>query len=613
MCGIVGMWKKHSEISLEELELFRDTLIHRGPDDCGLYLDKEANVGLGHRRLSIIDLSPAGRQPMQNIDGKIWIVFNGEIYNYKELKKEAMSWGYHFNSNSDTEVILAYYKRFRYDCLTYFRGMFAFAIWDVKKRTIFLARDRVGIKPLYYYWDGKTFAFASECRAFQSLSCFNKEVDITAIYDFFTYQYIPPPKSIFSFIKKIEAGTLLRFSVDSNKIEIERYWHLPIVPSIEPISIQHIEENLINLLKESIQYHLVSDTRVGAFLSGGIDSSCVVSFASESSPQLQAFTVGFDVEYKDETRYAAQLAKHLGIIHYKSTMTRDDFKEFLKRFTEIYDEPFGDTSGMPTFIVSSLARKHVKVALSGDGGDEVFGGYIRSASDFGMKTYGLQLNDFASRLLTCMPRTHFRRYISRLLPSSEQIIQNAAWMRQGQKRLLFCPEVIKQSIDRNYDDLWFFRKNFVDTKDALRNRLLLDFYTWLPEKMLTKVDRASMANSLEVRVPLLDQKIIEYMFSLPSEFTWHILRGGKWLLKRTLHGRIPENLIKRPKKGFSIPLNEWFTNFNELWSRDIMASKICKEKIIRKQIPLYADIRPSLTKWLLFNLAAWSDKYSWSL
>lgn len=612
MCGIVGIWKKDQLVSIDEIEVFRDTLRHRGPDEKGVYIDKKSNLGFGHRRLAILDLSSQGAQPMRGNSGQTWVVYNGEIYNFQELRQCASKWGYNFHSHTDTEVILAYYERYGLEFVQFFRGMFAIAIWDANQQKIILVRDRVGIKPLYYYWDYRTFAFASECRAFQALDSFDKRLDVSAIYDFLFYQYIPPPKSVYAKIRKLPAATMLVFDVIRQRIATRRYWQLP-TQSTSDSSTRNIKENIEALLKDSIECHLVSDTPVGAFLSGGIDSSAIVYFMSQHKPSLRTFTVDFDFGHKSEAKEASEFSRFLHLDHRILKMSGDSFIEFTNQFVDIYDEPFGDTSGLPTFAVSSLAHESVKVVLSGDGGDELFGGYIRSLADVGGNKRSGWLSRIAARTLSALPTKHGEKHLFALLNSSQRILEASAWFRSGQKSLFLNRGALENHIPNDYDDFWFLRQHLPSTNDPIRNRLYLDFQTWLPEKMLTKVDRASMANSLEVRTPLLDHMLVEYVFSLPSKYTWHPIHGGKWIVKEILNHRVPKELLHRPKKGFSVPLNEWLKYNGSFWQQGVRSSRIYREGILSKSLFNFADTRSPLTKWMLLNLSMWSNRYSWSL
>ncbi len=614
MCGIVGIWKKDARVEPGELAELRDSLAHRGPDAADAYIDIGANLGLGHRRLSILDLSAAGSQPMRTPDGRIHIVLNGEIYNFRELRAEAEGWGYRFVSHTDTEVVLAFYERHGIASLERLRGMFALAIWDTRRGVLHLVRDRVGIKPLYYYWDGRTFAFASESRAFQTLPCFDRSLDVSALYDYFTYQYIPSPKSIFARVRKLEAGGRLEFEPSALRLDLRRYWTLPEL-GLEEQSDADVTARVDGLLEDAVRSHLVSDVPVGAFLSGGLDSSTVVALASRYISGLSAFTVDFDVRSRSEGEDAAKLAGHLGLDHRIVTMPGEEFARLAEKFAEIYDEPFGDTSGLPTLAVSALARSSVKVALSGDGGDEVFGGYVPIYRNLICDDPGMPLlSGMAGRALYGLPTKLGARMLQRNLRHGDRVRESPVFLRSGQKRLFFSRSLLgDHGLGSDYDDTWYFRRDLSTAADPIRQRMLLDFHTWLPEKMLTKVDRASMANSLEVRVPLLDHPLVEYMFSLPTRFHWNAVDGPKWVLRRVLDSHVPPEVTRRPKRGFSIPIHEWTGAHRGYMNERIMESRLMREGIFSRGRLRFADTRSPLTRWLLLNAAVWSDRYKWTL
>ncbi len=613
MCGIAGLWKSEEAVTRLEVETLRDTMVHRGPDAAGVWIDVENNIGLGHRRLAIIDLSEEAEQPMGSTSGNLQIVYNGEIYNFLGLREEAEKWGYRFRTRSDTEVILAYYEKYGIECVEYFRGMFAFGVWDREKRCLTMARDRVGIKPLYYYWDGVNFAFSSEFKGFQSLPLFDKTLDVTAAYDYLTYQYIPPPKSMFKYVRKVEAGQIVRFWPEKRDIERRRYWRVECQEVVPEVEEEEVKERVRELLGESVEGHLVADVPVGAFLSGGTDSSMVTALAAAKHGDFSTFTVDFDVPEKSEAGYARLVAEFLGVGNSVMKMGGGAFREFADRFVEMYDEPFGDTSGLPTFVVSSEAAKHVKVVLSGDGGDEVFGGYVDRRFLGKNGESAVAKSSLAGKVLAGLPFKYGEGFLRERLTGAERTMQVPVWLNRGQKERMFEREALAEYIPGDYDYLWYIRENFTETGDSVRNRMLLEFRTWLPEKMLTKVDRASMVSSLEVRVPLLDHKLVEYMFSLPTRYVWDERKGGKWLLKELLMEYLPENLVNRPKKGFSIPITQWLDGMEGEWMERVAGSRIAKEGVLDVKRISRADTRSPVTKWMLMNLALWSDRYQWSL
>ncbi|MBK8910016.1 MAG: asparagine synthase (glutamine-hydrolyzing) [Chlorobi bacterium] len=618
MCGIVGLWKKNERITQSEIELMRDTMIHRGPDGAGCYIDTVNNVGFGHRRLSIIDLSDAGVQPMMNNKEDIIVVFNGEIYNYRALRQESESWGYKFNSATDTEVIIALYERYGIDCLQHFRGMFSFALWDVKQQRLLLARDRLGIKPLYIYNDGSAFAFSSELRGFQPLNFFNKKIDVSALFDFFSYQYIPSPKSIFCHVRKLMAGHYAVFSTITRQLTVAPYWKLPESQNELQLSTPQIIDRVDELIKDAVRSHLVSDVPVGAFLSGGMDSSTIVTMASKYKSNLTTFTVNFNSKNKiDEGNNARELADFLHLHHNILTLKGNDFEHFTDRFAEIYDEPFSDTSGIPIYEICGAAARSVKVALSGDGGDEIFGGYVQNYMPLldHSRRYSW-IAGMAQKIMHTLPTKFGSSILYNQLSLQQRIIESTLLLRWGQKRMIFNRDVLRQSNinPRRYNDAWRF-SDFQDVDDVnyVRKRIEMDVLAWLPEKMLTKVDRASMAQSLEVRVPLLDHKLVEFIFQLPSLYQWHPTRGGKWVLREVLSNYVPASVINRPKQGFSVPLNEWRQQVGSRWFDRVRESRIVRDGVFSWPGIKMADTRSVLVQWMIVNVAVWSDKYSWSV
>ncbi len=617
MCAIVGIWRKYNRVTESDVEAMRDTMLHRGPDGAGTYLDVQSNVGLGHRRLAIIDLSEAGKQPMLNTNEEIALVLNGEIYNYRILRQQAEAWGYRFKSTTDTEVVIAWYERYGIECLQYLRGMFAFALWDAKRHVLLLARDRLGIKPLYVYKDAETFAFASEIRAFHALNFFDKTIDVSALFDFFSYQYIPAPKSIFRNVRKMMAGHYGILNTKTGDFSTKCYWRLPKNHNDGGLIDRQVVDQVDDLLREAVALHLISDVPVGAFLSSGLDSSAVVAMAARNEPNLATFTVNFDEKkHRNEGSHAQQLANALGVQHQIITLQRFNFEEFTEKFVDVYDEPFGDTSGIPTYIMCQAAAKSVKVALSGDGGDEVFGGYIPNyISSLKSTKFGF-MSGVAYQLLQAMPMKFGSSILHRQLTSRQQMIESAMLLRRGQKRLLFNQEALQAAnLDpTKYDDAWKFN-DFQKSEhhNYVRERMEMDMLSWLPEKMLTKVDRASMAHSIEVRIPLIDHLLVEFMFSLPSIYQWHPEKGGKWVEREVLGRYAPASLIDRPKQGFSIPLNQWTKQLESQWLEQIRESQIVRHGVFSWRGIKMADTRSSLVRWMLINVAIWSNRYSWSL
>lgn len=517
MCGIAGIWRREAPVQEAELHAFCAALRHRGGDGESIWLHPTGHLGLAHCRLAILDLSPAAAQPMHSPSGRTSIVYNGEIYNFRELRRQASARGWRFRSQSDTEVIVALYEQCGIAAVEALRGMFAFALWDELEQRLWLVRDRLGIKPLYYYWDGTCFAFGSEIGVFRALTGFDARLDVTALWDFLSYHYIPPPKTIYAGVRKLEAGSWLCVEPEKGMLKQQRYWCPPAAEE-EPLELPQAESQLDALLSEVVAEHLVADVPLGAFLSGGVDSSLVVAYARRHCP-VRVFTVDFDVPAKSERSFAEAVARTLGVSQRLVRVRGEDFLPSVEEFVEAYGEPFGDSSGIAVMAVCRAARTDVKAVLSGDGGDELFAGYIRTAADFGQRRIPVRSAHIAPWLLRKLPTLHGQRWLRALLPGVEQLLYLPVWMLSGQKRRIFSAEV-SALVPADYDEVWFLRRFLHPGLSPLRQRLLLDLQTWLPEKMLVKVDRASMRVGLEVRVPLLDHRLVEWVCRVPESLLW---------------------------------------------------------------------------------------------
>jgi len=552
-----------------------DTLHHRGPDDSGysLYYHKEDNfqIGLGHRRLSILDLSRHGHQPMKFEE--IEIVYNGEVYNFKEIREELINLGYNFHSDSDTEVILKSYHKWGIKALHKFNGMFALTIFDKQKDKIFLIRDRAGIKPLYWYSRDNLILFGSELKSFHKHPKFKKEINTDAIALFLQYQYIPEPHSIFENCFKLKAGHYLEINLKTRNIIEHKYWD--VIDAYNRPKLNISEEEAINetekILKSAFEYRMVADVPVGIFLSGGYDSSLVTAILQKDrSQKLKTFTIGFHEKGYNETPYAREVASHLGTEHTEYYCTQKDALEIIPKLVDIYDEPFSDASSIPTTLVSQLARKDVTVALSADGGDEIFAGYDKYA-----------LSSQYYNLFSKIPKfTHppILSLMERVNPNSIPVAKNSfnfATKYEKAKNVLKsenCVEVM-QNVAHQITD--YELKNIIKnsfktpktnyscasllnhTNDNIDRMLAIDYKTYMLDDILTKVDRATMSVSLEGREPLLDYRIIEFAASLPSHYKYKN-SSTKHILKEITHRYIPKKLMDRPKMGFGVPLMEWF-------------------------------------------------------
>ena len=541
MCGILGQVNNEDRVTPSLFKDMLKTLLHRGPDGSHSVFLSEGSVALGHQRLSIIDLSENGTQPMSNEDGSIWLTFNGEIYNFKELRRILQAKGHRFRSKTDAEVIIHGYEQWGADCVGWLRGMFAFGIWDGRKRQILLARDLFGIKPLYYYQDANQFIFASEVKAIVSSPHVPREININALCDFFYYRYIPSPKSIWRNIFKLPPASILIHHDGRNTIS--KYWQ----PSLQIRSTSEQEAliKLDELLNESVQLHLISDVPLGLLLSGGVDSSTLAYYMHRQGKSSVAFGIGFDVDddwYNElpEARLVAdKYCKEL-----REEIVKPDVWELLPKLMWFYDEPFGDGSMIPTYIVSKLARKYMKVALSGDGGDELFAGYNR----YFRNSNATSVRPFFSRFLASLRKTEKKK-------------DTAAYL--GGMHPFFEKGDLAQLLHTDYryeiqqDQEWFLDQHYNADVPNPKRWQLLDLLTILPEQYLTKVDRASMANSLEIRVPFLDKRLVECMLALPVDVYLHE-KKHKYLLKKLMMGKLPAKVLQKRKRGFSMPLKDFW-------------------------------------------------------
>ena len=573
MCGIYGILNFNREpVDRELLQGMGDVLKHRGPDDEGLYLPPATyhqlpiSMGLGHRRLAIIDLE-TGHQPMHNEDKTVWIVFNGEIYNFRDLRSDLEKRGHKFYTKSDTEVIIHLYEEHGTDCLKFLRGMFAFAIWDEKRERLFLARDRVGQKPLCYAIQNGQFVFASEIKAILQVPGIKREVNLEAMHHYLTYQYVPSPLTMFQGIRKLPPAHFLIW--EKGRISIRRYWKLNFREKAN-MTEREYEERILNLLEESVKLRLVSDVPLGVFLSGGIDSTAVVGMMAKLLDRpVKTFSIGFEEQAYDELRFARIAAKHFGADHHEF-IVKPDAIEILPKLIWHYNEPFADSSAIPTYYVARETKEHVTVALNGDGGDESFGGYPRY--------HAVRLAQFFDKTPNWLRRRLVRAIADRLPESSEQ---KTMWRRSKRflggvslpperryvhwicffdnerKSQLYSSEM-KRAID-GIDSFQISENLYgkADDSDFLDKTFYVDIMTYLPDDLLVKMDIATMSNSLEARSPFLDHKLMEFSASIPSSLK---LRGltSKYILKKALREVPPPQIMRRGKMGFGVPIAHWF-------------------------------------------------------
>jgi asparagine synthase (glutamine-hydrolysing) len=575
MCGIAGYIDLNKNSSKEELISMTDSLTYRGPDDAGyaLWNNEAAAIGFGHRRLSIIDLSPLGHQPMSSKDD-LHIIFNGEIYNYQEIRAELLQKGYQFNSHSDTEVILNAYRQWGMKMLSRFIGMFSMAIYDNTANKVILVRDRAGVKPLYYYWENNVFLFASELKAFHKHPKFIKKINSSCLRSYLQYGYVPAPDCIFLNTHKLLPGHYLEFDLSKKTFDTIKYWdvaHYYQQPQ-KNISEQEAIEETDRLVLKACQYRMVADVPVGVFLSGGYDSSLVAAVLQKNSTQkIKTFTIGFEEQQYNEAVYAKKVADHIGTDHQEHYCTSKDAKAIIPTLPFFYDEPFGDSSAIPTILVSKFAREQVTVALSADAGDEIFAGYnkykgvldivnkIENVPAALRKSVAFAINSMPAGILKSITgiNDNSRENIKKVVRyfkedvSAVQIMDEASYSSPVERINKFLAHEYKEQPD------YFGIKNWSDTTDKLKSMLAVDYISYMANDILTKVDRATMSVSLEGREPLLDQSIVEWAATLPS---YYKLNNGtsKYILKKVAHKYIPAHIMERPKMGFGVPVINWF-------------------------------------------------------
>ena len=564
MCGIAGIVGRRDErIDADEVRRMCQTIVHRGPDDEGIYA--EGPVGLGMRRLSIIDLV-GGRQPIHNEDKSVWIVFNGEIYNFPELRAELEARGHQFYTHSDTEVIVHLYEEMGADCVKKLRGMFALALYDDRKQKLLLARDRLGKKPLHYALSHGRLLFGSEIKALLAVAPQLKEVSPEGLLQYFYFGYIPDPQTAFTGIAKLPPGCLLEYA--DGQISVRQYWDVPAYGTHKPISEEECLEELERRLAEAVRIRLISDVPLGALLSGGVDSSLVVALMARASVgPVKTFSIGFRHEQFNEAAYARTVAERFGTDHHELTVD-PDIEETLTFLSEMLEEPFGDSSMLPTYYVCRMARQHVTVALSGDGGDELFAGYDRYTTAMNRRGYdkipAWAGELYRDRLHHRLPAATYGRNLAwnASLRARERYLDDISFFPAlHRERALFTPEFLEDA-KRLPDPLDQFRRYYDDApaSDPLSRLLYLDTKTYLTADILAKVDRMSMATSLEVRVPMLDQEYVEWVAGLPIEWKFRH-RTRKYILKKLAERLgIPSQLLHRRKQGFQMPLVEWMKN-----------------------------------------------------
>ncbi len=624
MCGISGIVYRDKERQVDAADLKRmcDVISHRGPDDEGFHVC--ANVGLGMRRLSIIDLV-TGSQPIYNEDRTCAIVFNGEIYNHQVIRHELQAKGHRFATKADTEAILHAYEEYGEQCPSKLNGMFAFAIWDERRQRLFIARDRLGIKPLYYYHDAERFIFGSEIKSLLQIDQVPREIDHKALDNFLTFEYIPGPLSIFKNIYKLLPGDWL--SYENGAIKQQRYWHLQY--RTNGLSEEQLSQQLVELLQDAVKIRLMSDVPLGAFLSGGLDSSSVVAMMSRtSSTPVKTFSIGFDDSTYNELPYARAIAKHFATEHYEEFITPDAVTLTQKIIHQL-DEPFGDFSVFPTYLVSEMARKHVTVVLSGDGGDELLAGYDTYLAERMAKGYA-KLPSFLRKGLiepavNLLPPTDkkkglinkAKRFVEgSRLPAHLQHVRWMIFLQEAEKEWLYSHDFRSQLKGHNPYDFIEDKFHALTSTDPLDQQEYVDITTYLVDDILVKVDRMSMAVSLEARVPFLDYRFVEFAATIPSSLRLKSQRT-KHILKQAMQGILPEMILNRGKEGFSIPIKNWMKQ--EL--KPMMLEALSPDKVRQAGYfePAYVDRlidehlrgkeNHSHRLWALMMFQMWYEKY----
>jgi asparagine synthase (glutamine-hydrolysing) len=635
MCGIFGFFSKRRVISTGELSLSMDALRHRGPDNTGVAVFSNNTCAsftgdalpegawasvFAHTRLSIIDLTDSANQPMSNEDGSIWIVYNGEIYNFMEIKKDLESRGHRFQSRSDTETIIHGYEEWGIDVLQRLRGMFAFALFDRKKNKLLLVRDRLGVKPLKYYHDGNTIIFSSELKGF--LHLIPRKLNLDSVNTFLTLKYIPSPETILEGVRKLSPGELLEFDLTAGRVKSQQYWEPKLYPKTD-ISFGEAREEYAKLLSESVFLRTVSDVPIGVYLSGGIDSSAIVTFLRQNGvSDIRTFTIKFERRGYDESRYARIVSDLFKTDHHEfqvPVLTGEELHTIIASL----DEPFGDPSYIPTYYLSKYTSQHVKVILSGDGGDELLGSYkryfIHARGDMLRFLPRIRFNP----LKMLPPEINKKRFFGRLQRIAEQLslgYWNAYFLRfngfdDSLKRSVMVPDCYQRMKAMTIDNLIDISHGFTNISDTKERLIWIDLRTYLPDYILTKTDLALMAHSVEGRNPFVDYRLAEFSNMLPPEYKFR--DGGKYILKNILSEYLPKEIVHRKKMGFSPPIKYWFRENTELLDsvfskEDFVSTDIFDLKHIHKVIEKYRTTSLNISEqlWLLMVFELWRRTYN---
>ncbi len=589
MCGIVGQLNFQNTIQRTEFIAMRDTLTHRGPDDAGADFFENDSIALGHRRLSFLDLSAAGRQPMCNEDETVWITLNGEIYNYIELRNELLKLNYRFKTGTDTEVIIHGYEEWGTEIISKLKGMFAFGLLDLKKNQLLLARDTFGIKPLYYYQHNGQFIFASELKAILKCNDVKREIDFTSFADYFIYRYVPSPKSIWKNISKLPPAHFLIFDYKKNTTQLTAYRQLKV--SSEKINEQGLISQIGKMLEQSVNIHARSDVPIGSFLSGGYDSSAIVYYLAKLGYKPETFSIGFKDWQNSEHQFAQLVADHLNVPHH-ATLATDETLDLLDIMPDVYDEPIADISILPTWLVSHSAAQKVKAVMSGEGADELFGGYTWH-KEFYKKNAALPI---------------WKKWVNKL--SGENDFDTVDFYSDAMAMGKFDGAELKQMLHPDFhssipeDSSWFYRKNFNPNLSPVKSLQQLDIKCFMGELVLTKIDRATMANSLEARLPFLDVELFEKIFQVKEE-TYFKPNFTKFILFENISEHLPTAILERKKQGFVGP-DEFYMNI-ERYKNILSDAALIRDGIVR--VEYYERLLNSKDHWRLWKLVVMEKWY----
>jgi len=632
MCGICGkVYFDHSRpVEREVISSMNDVLRHRGPDDEGIYIN--GNVGLGMRRLSIIDIE-GGKQPIKNEDGTVRVVYNGEIYNFPELKDTLMKRGHKFYTRSDTEVIVHLYEDLGEDFVKELNGMFGIALWDDSKKKLILARDSIGIKPLFYAVLSDRLIFGSEIKSILK-DRVPRNVDLEALHDYLSLNYVPAPYTMFKGIRKLEPGNMLIFQ--NGRVSNKKYWDVQYFTSDSQPSSSGLNneetytERLLEILKDSVKRHLISDVPLGVFLSGGMDSSTIVALMSQmNTRKIKTFTIGFEEKSYNEVDDARLISRRFDTEHHE-LIVRPNIVDLLPKLIRSFDEPYADSSAIPTYYVSKLAREHVKVCLGGDGGDEIFAGYVTypayKVANLYKKLPGILTEKFIPYLVNSIPvsdgKVSFdykaKRFVEgALLPPAQGHFWWKVIFTEEMKQRLYSEE-LKSTLNGFRDSFQIFNRHFDECTDSdtLQKLLYVDLKVYLPDDILVKVDRMSMAHSLEARVPFLDREVVEFMAGVPSRLKMKRL-STKYVLKKALNKLLPQEILKKKKGGFNVPIPRWIKNdlkdrvIDALSPSKIRSTGFFNETNVSQILNMHIDGKKDYSRniWGLFMFMLWHDEY----